>query len=197
MSSRLIVNSIRHTGASSDALTLDSSGNVTCNGTATGFGGGKTLQVVNTIKTNTFSGQSISNALVDITGLTLSITPSSSSNKILIEFNVCMGSNNGCRNGIILSRSIGGGSYSVVTQADADGNRQRMTTIGSAASQYIPQYQSISILDSPNTTSAITYKIQVWAESNCTFKINRIHTDSDNAAYGNGCSTITATEVAS
>ena len=46
MSSRLIVNSIRHTGASSDAITLDSSGNVTCNGTATGFGGGKILQVV-------------------------------------------------------------------------------------------------------------------------------------------------------
>ena len=33
----LIVNSIRHTGASSDAISLDSSGNVTCNGTATGL----------------------------------------------------------------------------------------------------------------------------------------------------------------
>ena len=47
MSSRLIVNSIRHTGASADAITLDNSGNatfpanVTCSGTATGFGGGK------------------------------------------------------------------------------------------------------------------------------------------------------------
>ena len=44
MSSRLIVNSIRHTGASADAITLDNSGNatfpanVTCSGTATGFG---------------------------------------------------------------------------------------------------------------------------------------------------------------
>ena len=47
MTSRLIVNSIRHTGASADAITLDNSGNatfpanVTCSGTATGFGGGK------------------------------------------------------------------------------------------------------------------------------------------------------------
>ena len=46
MTSKLIVNSIRHTGASADAITLDSSGNVTfpanatCSGTATGFGGG-------------------------------------------------------------------------------------------------------------------------------------------------------------
>ena len=49
MSSRLIVNSIRHTGASADAITLDNSGNatfpanVTCSGTATGFGGGKVV----------------------------------------------------------------------------------------------------------------------------------------------------------
>ena len=106
-----------------------------------------------------------------------------------------MGSNNGCRNGILLSRSIGGGSYSVVTQGDTESNRTRMTTIGSAANQYTPQYQSISILDSPNTTSAITYKIQVWAESNCTFKVNKIHTDLDNASCANACSTITATEV--
>ena len=44
MTSKLVVNSIRHTGASSDAITMDASGNVTfpanatCSGTATGFG---------------------------------------------------------------------------------------------------------------------------------------------------------------
>ena len=48
MTSKLIVNSIRHTGASADAVTMDASGNVTfpgnatCSGTATGFGGGIT-----------------------------------------------------------------------------------------------------------------------------------------------------------
>ncbi len=48
MTSKLIVNSIRHTGASADAITMDASGNVTfpanatCSGTATGFGGGIT-----------------------------------------------------------------------------------------------------------------------------------------------------------
>ena len=45
--SRVIANAYRHTAASADAITLDSSGNVTfpanatCSGTATGFGGGK------------------------------------------------------------------------------------------------------------------------------------------------------------
>lgn len=49
MTSKLIVNSIRHTGASADAVTMDASGNVTfpgnatCSGTATGFGGGITM----------------------------------------------------------------------------------------------------------------------------------------------------------
>ena len=44
MTSKLIVNSIRHTGASADAIPMDASGNVpfpaiaTCSGTATGFG---------------------------------------------------------------------------------------------------------------------------------------------------------------
>ena len=48
MTSKLIVNSIRHTGASADAITMDASGNVTfpanatCSGTATGCGGGIT-----------------------------------------------------------------------------------------------------------------------------------------------------------
>ena len=49
MTSKLIVNSIRHTGASADAITMDASGNITfpgnatCSGTATGFGGGITI----------------------------------------------------------------------------------------------------------------------------------------------------------
>ena len=60
MSSRLIVNQIRHTGASADAISIDSSGNVTfpanatCSGTATGFGGGKVLKVVQVVKTDFF-----------------------------------------------------------------------------------------------------------------------------------------------
>ena len=45
MTSKLIVNSIRHTGASADAITMDASvnvtfpGNATCSGTPSGFGG--------------------------------------------------------------------------------------------------------------------------------------------------------------
>ena len=57
MTSKLIVNGIRHTGASADAITMDASGNVTfpgnatCSGTATGFGGG--IQMVDQWSINT------------------------------------------------------------------------------------------------------------------------------------------------
>ena len=58
MTSKLIVNSIRHTGASADAITMDASGNVTfpanatCSGTATGFGGGITQADIIRFNTN-------------------------------------------------------------------------------------------------------------------------------------------------
>ena len=84
MTSRLVVNSIRHTGASADAITMDASGNVTfpanatCSGTATGFG--KVLQSVTA--TTTTQVETTSTTYAD-TGLTASITISASS-KVLV-----------------------------------------------------------------------------------------------------------------
>jgi hypothetical protein len=47
--------------------------------------GGKVLQVVQAVKTDTFTATSFSSwNFVDVTGLSVSITPSSASNKILI-----------------------------------------------------------------------------------------------------------------
>ena len=59
--SRILVDQIRSNSASADAMTLDGSGNVTfpanatCSGTATGFGGGKIVQVKSVSKLDTFS----------------------------------------------------------------------------------------------------------------------------------------------
>ena len=50
---------------------------------------GKVLQVLSTTKTDSFASSSISaNTGVDITGLSVDITPSATSSKILIIFNV-------------------------------------------------------------------------------------------------------------
>ena len=85
--SRILVDQIRSNSASADAITLDGSGNITfpanatCSGTATGFGGGKVLQVVSA----TYSTQvnSSSSSQVD-TGLTCSITTTSASSKVYV-----------------------------------------------------------------------------------------------------------------
>ena len=61
MTSKLIVNSIRHTGASADAITMDASGNVTfpgnatCSGTPSGFGIQGITMVDNWYLTSSFS----------------------------------------------------------------------------------------------------------------------------------------------
>src|SRR5210317_2064161 len=47
-------------------------------------GGGKVLQVVQTVKTDTFSTTTTAPSFTDITGLSVSITPSASNSKILV-----------------------------------------------------------------------------------------------------------------
>lgn len=89
MTSRLVVNSVRHTGASADGITLDASGNVTfpanatCSGTATGFGGGKILQVKQTKLTSAVSISGVT-SYSNISGFSVNITPASTNNKILV-----------------------------------------------------------------------------------------------------------------
>ena len=82
--SRLITNAIRSTSASADAITLDGSGNatfpanVTCSGTATGFGGGKIVGFGLQSHTTEQYAQQSSYALV---GTALTYTATSASNK--------------------------------------------------------------------------------------------------------------------
>ena len=87
--SRIVVDSIRNSSASSDGITLASDGsvtipgNATCSGTATGFGGGKLLNVQST--TSKAIASTTSNSMTEYAALNTTITPSSSSNKICIS----------------------------------------------------------------------------------------------------------------
>ena len=55
---------------------------------------------------------------------------------------------------------------------------------------------SLQVLDSPNTTSALTYNVYASAQSGQIVYVNRSGLDSDSAHYGRGWSTITVMEVA-
>tara|TARA_R100001163_G_C5054336_1_gene190877 strand:+ start:1116 stop:1667 length:552 start_codon:yes stop_codon:yes gene_type:complete len=156
--SRLITNSIRSTSASADAITFDGSGNatfpanITCSGTATGFGGGgKILQVVEATSSTTVTTTSGSNNAEDL--LTLSITPASASNKVLLFLTFVGQANQGSNNSkgwIRLYRGTSSGTLILsLKQGSSDG--------GGADSLNMTG----SKLDSPSTTSAQTYTVTI------------------------------------
>lgn len=135
-----------------DENKLDLTANYDFTGTITGAGGGKVLQVVQATDSTTFS--STSNSFV-ATGDTISITPASTSSKILVSFghNVYRATNNNNIFGKIY-RKIGTGSYSEV-ESSARGLHQSTGFISSTPLLQKTQYQ---YLDSPSTTSEVTYQ---------------------------------------
>ena len=156
--------------------------------------GGKILQVVQAVKTDTFS--TTTNTLVDITGLSLSITPSSTSSKILINvsFNHSITTTNRWMQFQLVRNST------AIYLGDADGNRTRASIFTSytGANYNVITNSNIVYLDSPNTTSATTYKLQCNSQSDSTpyLVINRSKDDSNANYGGRSASSITAMEVA-
>jgi hypothetical protein len=160
---------------------------------------GTVLQVLSTAKTDTF----VSSATVTdtaVTGLTVSITPTSSSSKILVFCNLGIAAENAQGGAAKLTRTVS----AVTTQlslADTAGSRSRGSFAGSgyrgSATGYLLMVwnQNLSYLDSPATTSAITYGVQVSSLSTGTY-INRTGSDTDAADMYRGVSYITVMEIA-
>ena len=158
---------------------------------ATGFG--KIAQVVQTVKTDTFS--SSSTTFTDITGMSVSITPSATTSKVLImcHLGILGTTGNGTSAAIKLLRGttdIGNGT--------AESNRLAgiYRTAGGQNSDHV-NGASFQFLDSPSTTSATTYKIQGQSQTSYSFTVNKSGADTDSAlSYGTRTSsTITAIEV--
>jgi len=143
------------------------------------------IQVVQTTKTDTFTGTSTS--LADITGMSVAITPTDSTSKVLIVSNISFNGNNGIVYGIQLLRGS-----TAIAQGDTAGTRPRRTLGGTITAEALANV-GISWLDSPATTSATTYKLQ-YSVSSGSFFINRTLTDTD-PTYPRVVSTITAFEV--
>jgi hypothetical protein len=170
-------------------LTLPTNtGTILTNATA-----GTVLQVVSTTKTDTFSSV-VDETWTDITGLSVSITPSNANSKILV-FSTVQGSLFRPAENAILFRLMR--DSTAISIGDSDGNRGR-TSLGSAkVSNDSVASASINFLDSPNTTSSITYKIQFWQDTPANpIYINRTVTDSDSAALQRTVSVITLMEIA-
>ena len=155
---------------------------------------GRVIQVASTTKTNTFTTADAS--FVDITGLSVSITPKETTSKILILFGV-FGSNSssGSRWAVRMIKDTGSGT-SAIAIGDAVGNRAQVTgsseTSGGGGNM---KCFSGNHLDSPSTTSATTYKFQAAAIDGNTVKINASVADSDISSYPRTASYLTVIEV--
>ncbi len=183
------------------ALVLDGNGSMTVgNGDITGLatgalpanviGAGAVLQVVQTVKTDTFS--SSSSSFTDITGLSVSITPTSSSSKILVMYHLMVSPSNSAFPFIRLVRNS-----TAIAVGDASGSRTQVTSVSWAVNTAgnIMDMQSMNFLDSPATTSSTTYKLQILS-TNGTHTINRDIRDDDADYDPRSISTITVMEIA-
>jgi hypothetical protein len=175
--------------ANTRVLTLPDTGNYIL--------GGRILQVAQAIKTDTQT-QTSTTTFLAVTGMTVSITPSSSSNKILVQGKVSIGgSSETDRSGFRLVRTAGGIDTAICI-ADAVGSRARFTSGPTGGyNQFVNTVVETPFffLDSPSTTSAVSYKIECYHAAGNLF-INRSSEDQDSANNGRGTSVIVAMEVA-
>ena len=151
---------------------------------------GGILQVLQVVKTDTFSTSSTT--YTDITGLSLSITPSSTSSRILILFQVVATGVN--VNYFQLVRNT-----TAIALGNPEGSRIQ-ATVGNAnraGDSNLAFSFSNMFIDSPATTSATTYKLQTRTENgtNAVF-INRTINDTDSVTGMRTLSNITLMEIA-
>ena len=190
---------IKHASSGSNNIVLASNGSVTiptltATSLTTNSSFGKTLQTIMVEKTDVTSHSSGSTR-TDISGITVNITPSATSSKILImsTLNFC-GRSGEYSFALYLMR----GSTDLAI-GDAASNRTRATIGGLTAgsNNYDLRPWHYTYLDSPNTTSQVTYKWQ-WNDPyhNQTMYLNRGYSDGDAAYSVRVASNIIVQEIA-
>jgi hypothetical protein len=143
---------------------------------------GTILQVVTTNFTSTAS--STSGTPTDVSGFSATITPASSSNRVLVYVSCMMGSSDDAYPYILLKRNgttIGSGSGATGNQINTFLS-YTATALG-GPNNYRSNQLNKMILDSPATTSALTYQIALASPyAGYTGYINRQNAQ-DNTVY--------------
>jgi hypothetical protein len=147
------------------------------------------VQVKSTTKDDTFT--SASTSYVDVTGVSVSITPTSASNNVLVvlTLNAC---NDVGTSALNFRLDRGGTAIGIGASA---GSRDRVSGNVNVSNTASMAARTIVYLDSPATTSATTYKLQARNTGAGTLYVNRAEVDTDAATTARGISTITVYEV--
>ena len=162
-------------------------------GVPTGGGGG-IIQVKQTVKTDKVSFGSSS--FTDLSGMTVRITPTSTSHKVFIMCHMTLCDND--ENHTVIFKLVRG-STDICVGDQVGSNRRRATgAFAQIGGGDHPLTHAFMFMDSPSTTSEVTYKIQVQTEGGGQASLNGRHngdTDSTEAKNARYASTITAMEV--
>tara|TARA_R100001480_G_C4699328_1_gene177308 strand:+ start:26 stop:646 length:621 start_codon:yes stop_codon:yes gene_type:complete len=158
---------------------------------------GPILQVVSVSKTDAFSSTSTSTAQ-DVTGLTINITPTSSSSKLFIQVHISVTAGSSYGGHALLLAKVDSGTTTYPFRGNATGSSTRATfPVSNQGNTGYPDVAAGSFLDTAGSTNAITYKIQHIDEStNNTIYINRETHGTGGAGTCIGTSGITVMEVA-
>lgn len=152
----------------------------------------RVLQVVSTTKTDRFTTTAAVGSPVVVTGLTATITPQSTTSKIFVMANVSCGMDF-TQNQVFLFLYR---DASPIVLGDASGSRTQITAMSSVGSSSVQETVNMSFLDSPASTSALTYQVYISKNvANGTAVVNGSFTNTDNSGFGVSTSTITVFEV--
>mgnify|MGYP003150975736 CR=1 FL=1 len=160
-------------------------------------GGGKINQVVQTLKTDTFTNTT-EDAWVDITDMSRAITPSASDSKIIILLSLYGGVSAGVTPAVKIQRDIDGGGYSdCASSIGAAASNRKQSTCGTFYPKDDNQVESVQSItyDDPQTTDEVTYKLQLYQDNTSTCAIGRSGGDGDAVTSNRYPSTITLLEV--
>ena len=158
-------------------------------GVPTGGGGG-IVQIKQAVKTDTFS--MLNEAWTDVTGLSVSITPTSSSSKIYVTYGGQIGSGSNRVGHIRLLR----GSTAIFIGDQGESNQARSSSTCVNPNTYFVNAFTGQYLDSPSTTSATTYKLQIAAgDQDYQVHVGKCHGNSNEFSRSRTPSFITVMEV--
>ena len=153
-----------------------------------GIATGKVLQVVQTIDKDQGSFALATDTLS--TWMTVNITPSSTSSKILVRFDAYFGNQSTPAHPYVILRRNGSDIY----RANTAGSRKNSTGYAGNMGNENLQCLSNEFLDSPSSTSQVSYTLNVAGFAGRTFYKNI--PDVNSSATATACSSITVMEIA-
>jgi len=183
---------IKHGSSSSNNIVLAADGSCTFPSTNTG----KILQYKYEVDTSSASHSNGHTTYTDLGSLSLNITPTSTSSKILVLAHVCGGQGSNATQYSLVFRVLRDSTGLIGTVASGEDNNA--VSFGFSPTESYSQdgimSSAFSYVDSPNTTSQITYKVQGSCRSAAAWSYNRSYRDYTSRAKG--VSTLTLLELA-